>query len=178
MRRGRVSWSTCCSTPTRSTTASSGSTCSSRSARPPPRQRAAAARHPAAETAAEFLVKHGLADKEQVQPLLGYGPLLDAFACDGEPTRRAAQGTRGHSTSFRMVRRPTRPAEWWPGRPITRDVPDRARVCQRGRLEAHVSDVRKRHADNVRLRPCERVLEVPVLPALPARDRKRERPIW
>ncbi len=37
-------------------------------------------------------------------------------------------------------------------------------------------DVRKRHADNARIDAVARVIEVPFLPPLPARDRKHERP--
>ncbi len=35
---------------------------------------------PSSEAAAQFLVTHGLADRDEVQPFIGYGPLIDALA--------------------------------------------------------------------------------------------------
>jgi hypothetical protein len=35
---------------------------------------------PSSEAAAQFLVLHGLADREELAPFLGYGPLIDALA--------------------------------------------------------------------------------------------------
>jgi len=43
---------------------------------------------PSAETAAQFLVNHDLASAEQMQPFLGFGPLIDALATlVGQPDR-------------------------------------------------------------------------------------------
>ena len=35
---------------------------------------------PSAESAAQFLVTHGLADRDELRPFIGYGPLIDALA--------------------------------------------------------------------------------------------------
>jgi hypothetical protein len=35
---------------------------------------------PSSEAAAQFLVTHGLADRDEVEPFVGYGPLIDALA--------------------------------------------------------------------------------------------------